>query len=455
MNWTLDIVYIVFFMTLTGSCMTLAWYVAGSWLEKAGFLYISYMLMKVVMIFWLCPFVYMILNGWDVFCGRWGGDLFLGSPALHRAGKLLFGLWLAGVMVNLLRYIAALRRLSRLRRALSPCEGHVERRFRDSVRQMRITENVRVRQSFQVEVPQVFGIMRPVVVLPARKYKDGELDVIFAHELTHVRHRDLLMKNLAMLVRAVHFMNPAAWWFVRVYERWSEYACDYEVCRTEDAREYYTVILDMAEEISVAGVMVSQLVENQNILRERIEKIVKCSKKKNRSKTLAAFLLAGIIVFSGSTVYGASVKTADLIQGANRATASEFIVPEDSSPTEEIVEPASEADPGITEYTGEVTVNQNARSATVSFDWRIPAKSLMKTSTFKVQKGQEVSISVLSTSSQTYHMGIINSVGTKRYVVATGSKGYNFEITQTGYYSVFIRNPGSAAINVFGSYAVY
>lgn len=56
MNWTLDIVYIVFFMTLTGSCMTLAWYVAGSWLEKAGFLYISYMLMKVVMIFWLCPF---------------------------------------------------------------------------------------------------------------------------------------------------------------------------------------------------------------------------------------------------------------------------------------------------------------------------------------------------------------------------------------------------------------
>ena len=184
--------------------MTLAWYVAGSWLEKAGFLYITYMLMKVVMIFWLCPVVYMILNGWDVFCGRWGGDPFLGSPALHRAGKLLFGLWLADVMVNLLRYIAALRRLSRLRRALSPCEGHVERRFWNCVRQMRITENVRVRQSSQVNVPQVSGIMRPVVVLPAGEYKDRELDVIFAHELTHVRHRDLLMKNLAMLVRAVH-----------------------------------------------------------------------------------------------------------------------------------------------------------------------------------------------------------------------------------------------------------
>lgn len=455
MNWMLDIVYIVFFMTLTGSLLTLAWYVAGNWLEKTGFLYITYMLMKVVMIFWLCPFVYVILDGWDVLCGRWGGDLFLGSPALHRAGKLLFGLWLADVMVNLLRYIAALRRLSRLRRALSPCEGHVERRFWNCVRQMRITENVRVRQSSQVKVPQAFGLIRPVVVLPAREYKDGELDVIFAHELTHVRHRDLLMKNLAMLVRAVHFMNPAAWWFVRVYERWSEYACDYEVCRTEDAKEYYTVILDMAEEISFAGVTVSQLVENKSILCERIEKIVKCSKKKNRSKTLAALLLTGIIVCSGTTVYGASVKTADLIQGANRATASEIIEPEDSSPAVEIVEPASEADPGITEYTGEVTVSQNARSSMVSFDWRIPAKSLMKTSTFKVQKGQEILVSVLSTSSQTYDMGIINSAGTKRYVVATGSKGYNFEITQTGYYSVFVRNPGSAAINVSGFYAVY
>ena len=144
-----------------------------------------------------------------------------------------------------------------------------------------------------------------------------------------------------------------------------------------------------------------------------------------------------------------------MIQGANRATASEFIMPEDSSPTEEIVEPASEADPGITEYTGEVTVNQNARSATVSFDWRIPAKSLMKTSTFKVQKGQTISVYALNTSSETYDMGIINSAGTKRYVNGTHSESYDFTITQTGYYSVFIRNPGSTAINVSGSYAVY
>lgn len=455
MNWMLDVIYIVFFMTLTGSLMTLAWYVAGRWLEKAGFLYITYMLMKVVMIFWLCPFVYIILNGWDLFCGRWGGDLFLGSPALHRAGRVLFLLWLAGVVVNLLRYLVALRRISRLHRSLFPCEKYVERRFGDCVRQMGITEHVCVRQSFQVKVPQVSGVIRPVVVLPAREYMDRELDVIFAHELTHVKHRDLLMKNLAMLARAVHFMNPAAWQFVRVYERWSEYACDYEVCRTEDANEYYTVILDMAEEISFTGVMVSRLVENKNILCERIEKIVKCSKKKNRSKALAAFLLAGILIFSGSAVYGASVKTADLIRGVNRATASEIIEPEDSSPMVEIVEPASEADPGITEYTGEVTVNQNERSSMVSFDWRVPANSLVKTFMFKVQKGQTISISALSTSSQTYHMGIINSAGTKRYVTVTRGENYDFEITQDGYYSVFIRNPGSAAINVSGNYTVY
>lgn len=54
----------------------------------------------------------------------------------------------------------------------------------------------------------VFGMGRPMIVLPNTEYNSRELELIFRHELFHVKHKDYLCKNLCGLLAAVHWWNP-------------------------------------------------------------------------------------------------------------------------------------------------------------------------------------------------------------------------------------------------------
>lgn len=82
--------------------------------------------------------------------------------------------------------------------------------------------------------PGVFGIFRPVLLLPegiTARLSVEELDAILTHEITHVRHRDNLTAALHMVVAAVFWFHPLVWWIgIRLIEE-RERACDEEVLR--------------------------------------------------------------------------------------------------------------------------------------------------------------------------------------------------------------------------------
>lgn len=453
MNWMLNIGYLVIFTTISGSLVTLLWSILGRILERAGFLNISYDLMRIVMVFWLCPVSYISLNYLDVHSGRWGGDLFLGTPGLHRAGCILFFAWLAGVLISLMKYISGLSAVAGIRRSVVPCEKDVQSIFSESVKHAGILRTVRMGQSCQVTVPQLTGCFRPVVILSVRAYEPAELRVIFAHELTHVRHQDILMKNLAVFVRMVHFMNPVAWWFVKVSDQWSEFACDYEVCRQrKNLKQYYTVILDMVEELSAAEICVSRLTENKSKLRERMERVMKCYKKKKRSGILAAILLAGIVASSAGAVFTSTVKAADVLRNANDRTAVEIMEePDEIEIFTEYVE--TESDPSVKVYEGEVSTN--ARSSFASFDWIVYPNSLTRTAEIRLNKGEQIDLTIANSSDGSFSAGIITPSGTKRYVSGTTYISHTFLISQTGNYRGYVQNPGNTSISVSGGYLIH
>ncbi len=63
--------------------------------------------------------------------------------------------------------------------------------------------------------PGVFGLFRPVLLLPAgiaERLTPEQLQAILAHELCHVRRRDNLTAALHMLVQAVFWFHPLVWW---------------------------------------------------------------------------------------------------------------------------------------------------------------------------------------------------------------------------------------------------
>ena len=51
MNWTIDLCYAIILTSLTGSVLTLMWYLVGELLEWIGFMNIRHILLRGVLIF--------------------------------------------------------------------------------------------------------------------------------------------------------------------------------------------------------------------------------------------------------------------------------------------------------------------------------------------------------------------------------------------------------------------
>lgn len=90
--------------------------------------------------------------------------------------------------------------------------------------------------------PGVFGILRPVLMLPegiADRLTRREMDAIIAHEMCHVRRRDNLTAAIHMFVEAIFWFYPVVWWIgIRTVEE-RELACDEEVLRLGSEPEVY------------------------------------------------------------------------------------------------------------------------------------------------------------------------------------------------------------------------
>jgi bla regulator protein BlaR1 len=90
--------------------------------------------------------------------------------------------------------------------------------------------------------PGVFGIFRPVLMLPhgiAGRLTPAQMDAILAHEMCHIRRRDNLTAALHMAVEAVFWFYPVVWWIGSHLVEERENACDEEVIRLVGKPEAY------------------------------------------------------------------------------------------------------------------------------------------------------------------------------------------------------------------------
>ncbi len=63
--------------------------------------------------------------------------------------------------------------------------------------------------------PGVFGVFRPVLLLPegiADTLTSGQFEAVVAHELRHIRYRDNLTAALHMCVETLFWFHPVVWW---------------------------------------------------------------------------------------------------------------------------------------------------------------------------------------------------------------------------------------------------
>lgn len=130
--------------------------------------------------------------------------------------------------------------------------------------------------------PVTIGIFRPVLILNDTDLDDQVLAWILKHELLHIKNYDTFIRIIGMVVFAINFYNPFAFYLLLELINVSELVCDEELTVSFDDEErvqYCKLLFETACKKKEQYSLVTHF-NNHFKLKERIEMILKGTKKK-------------------------------------------------------------------------------------------------------------------------------------------------------------------------------
>ena len=178
------------------------------------------------------------------------------SSSLHATAWIV-GTYALGVLMMLMRLGYGLWRAHRdVVLATRLKDGPLVEHMAALARQCSLRVAPMLATTEQIIVPQVVGLFRPMILLPASAVtglSPDELRMILAHELAHIHRHDLWLNLLQRLAETVLFFNPALWWLSRRTSTLREFCCDEFACRFLSSSgprrhsEYAAALLRVAE----------------------------------------------------------------------------------------------------------------------------------------------------------------------------------------------------------------
>lgn len=154
----------------------------------------------------------------------------------------LAALWLLGVLAQLPAVMRERRRVRGwLRGAGADVEGSLQRRCASLAKRMGLRRCPQLRVASGVASPLVTGMLRPVILWPARAtFSDEEASLALAHELAHLSRGDLWLGCIPALAQRLFFFHPLVRLAMREYALQREIACDERAMGVlgADARSY-------------------------------------------------------------------------------------------------------------------------------------------------------------------------------------------------------------------------
>ena len=159
--------------------------------------------------------------------------------AFERRLSLLSQIWLTGAILTLMLRLAGY--------VLFLWNIHKNTENYEMPRIARYTRRkIRVRRGAGVHSPMLFGVIRPVLLMPVCELNEEQLHNVLAHEMTHLRRNDMLLKWLMMVIKSLHWFNPFVYLIDSRLEQECEISCDIAVTKSmsnEQKKSYADTIL--------------------------------------------------------------------------------------------------------------------------------------------------------------------------------------------------------------------
>ncbi len=225
------------------------------------------------------------------------------------AAHIIIAVWFA-VLLSLLARIAVkyIKTAKTLRQLTKKCYSAETLEIYFSVcKRLGIRKNIELLESKYLKSPLLFGIFRPVIIIPDKSFSKKELEMILAHELTHCKHCDLWISLGASIAQCVHWFNPAVYFMGKSITETCELFCDETVIKhlnAEDKKSYGSLILSVIEtELNSRLAYTTSMASAKDGIQTRLRKIVEFKIPTKASK-IAGIMIVFACSVSALTAFG-------------------------------------------------------------------------------------------------------------------------------------------------------
>ena len=176
---------------------------------------------------------------------------------------------------------------------------------------LNIKRKVKLICSEYCESPVTIGVLSPTILFPIWD-KDNMIDdelseYMITHELVHIKHNDVLIKLIGLLVIAIHWFNPFVYLFISELSCISEMYCDSVVMdgKGEDERKKYGELLLKLIVDDVSLDKQQFVVGFANLRKKKLYKrrILEMKRVKKYKSLLSAIMATFICMAGGITVF--------------------------------------------------------------------------------------------------------------------------------------------------------
>ena len=160
----------------------------------------------------------------------WEGLLAQGIFWTEQNLSLVVNFWLFGAILFLFRLISQFAEIRNLRKTSLPFENLEVQTLTDRlIATLGIPRKIEIRTTGRTHSPVTFGVMTPVILLPAAlvfQLSPAHLEAVIAHELAHVKRNDYLSNLLLSTLEVLFFFHPCYWWMSQTVKELRENAAD-------------------------------------------------------------------------------------------------------------------------------------------------------------------------------------------------------------------------------------
>lgn len=223
---------------------------------------------------------------------------------VERYFPVLIALYVAGVLLLSIRFVVNLFQINRLRRrGVVPAPGYLMAMLQGLRERLNIEKKVQLLLTETVNVPVMFGALKPIILLPVASLNQlttDQLEAILVHELAHVKRNDYLLNILQCVVETILFISPFTWLISAMARREREHCCDDLVIEhTQQPLPYAKALATLEAHRISQGTLAMAATGPNNQLLNRIKRMMEMKKSSlNNSQLIVAFVMTATIAIS-------------------------------------------------------------------------------------------------------------------------------------------------------------